>query len=318
MQQLHFQYAPDDYRSWIRFQMRRGGQQKKKMFAFILYAILLVILIYQRLNPKEGVTQTPQDLLVTLGIALVIGLVLFFGMSEKHQEKLIFRRSGVEKAAREGKLPKITMTVRDDCIRAEQAGMEGAQLISYRDIKEIIDFENLFILNAGKQCELLPKSAFADDEEREAFRTFIQAKIDDVKANPDKYPTVTELRNAENRANAAAKAAEEGIPVTAEGIPVAEDDGSIDVDESAVTRVDTSHMGRLGKIAHMVAADAGEDRTVREPEVPSEPEAENQEPEAESPVPEPENTDREPEAENPEPEAEQPPDSTEEAGHAED
>ncbi|WP_194610828.1 YcxB family protein [Clostridium vitabionis] len=265
MREYHFELVPDDYHSWIRFQMRRGGQQKKKMFAFLLYGVLVVIMIWQQLNPKGGAARDPKQALFSLGLAVAVGLVLFFGMSEKHQEKLIFRKSGVDRAAREGTLPRITLQVDDECLRASQEGQPHVQLISYRDILSVEDFERILLLCSGKEYQVIPKSAFPDEDAQKEFREFIEAKIADARENPDKYKTLAELKAGEKEARAAEKAAandavqDEAAPGNGASTSGADEDGEIGADEASITRVNTSGMGKLGKIAHMVAADAGEE-----------------------------------------------------------
>jgi hypothetical protein len=263
MREYHFELVPDDYRSWLHFQMQRGGQQKKKIIAFVLYAVLLAIMIWQRLNPKNGAVTDPKNTLVSLGLAVAVGLVLFFGMSEKHQEKLIFRKSGIERASKEGTLPKITLRIDDECIRASQEGQPQEQLISYRDIQSFEEFERIVLLCSGKTYQVIPKSAFPDEDSLTDFREFIEAKIADVKENPDRYKTLAELKEEEREAQAAEKAASAGADGAEKAddasAPAADEDGEIGVDEAAITRVNTSGMGKLGKIAHMVAADAGDE-----------------------------------------------------------
>ena len=52
---------------------------------------------------------------------------------------------------------------------------------------------------------------------------------------------------------------DEAAPGNGASTSGADEDGEIGADEAAITRVNTSGMGKLGKIAHMVAADAGEE-----------------------------------------------------------
>ncbi|MBO6270873.1 MAG: hypothetical protein J6N19_17225, partial [Clostridium sp.] len=112
----------------------------------------------------------------------------------------------------------------------------------------------------------IAKSGFADDAEKDEFIRFISEKIADAKEHPENYPTEKELEQKAREEEAAKEAEERERRIAAGEIT---EESAADEDAPQITRVDTSRMGSIGKLAHMVTADV-EDAPEEAPEAAAE------------------------------------------------
>jgi hypothetical protein len=237
--------------------MSQGSQRKKKILAYVMYAVLAVVIVVQAYRAGSGTA----GVLRSAGIVVAIGVFLVFSMSDKRQENMIVKRSGVDKAEKNGQLPHITLSAEDTGLFVTALGSddkpEKRQAIGYPDILGVEETDRLILLQMKREYELVPKAAFADDAARDDFLSYVKEKVAAAKENPDAYKN-SEVLNRELKAagqadDAPAEGDESGLeaPESQTG-----DDG--EVKASDIDRVDTSGMGKLGKIAHMVAAEPDE------------------------------------------------------------
>ena len=256
--ELNYRLAEEDYRNWIHWSLTENPQKNRKFMAVALFIGLSFFLLSSGYRAAEGdITKMVPNIV----IMLIVAGVLLVGMSQKHQEKLIWKRSGLQRLKMRDEFPTVHLVAEEGLLRIDARGAEDDERhtsFSYKEIFEIREIERLILLRTQKAWQFIAKSAFADDTEKDEFIRFLQEKIDDAAAHPENYPTEKEMEQAEKEAEAA-KAAEERAARIAAGEILPEEEEDRDADAPQITRVDTSRMGSIGKLAHMVTADAGEE-----------------------------------------------------------
>ena len=74
----------------------------------------------------------------------------------------------------------------------------------YTALSEILELERLILLKtADGGYQFVAKKAFASQEEQEAFKTFLQEKMEDAKAHPENYKLETKRTRRRGREAAA-------------------------------------------------------------------------------------------------------------------
>ena len=249
--ELDYRLQEEDYRNWIHWSLTENPRKNRKIMAGVLFVALSIFLLSSGLRAANGdITK----LLPNVVIMAIVGVVLVLGMSQKHQEKLIWKRSGLERLKMRDEFPSVHLTVGDTklCVDAQGQGDERHTSFSYKEIFEVREIERLVLLRTDKAWQFIAKSGFADDAEKDEFIRFISEKIADAKEHPENYPTEKELAQKAADEEAAKKAEERERRIAAGEIT---EEAAADEDAPQITRVDTSRMGSIGKLAHMVTAD---------------------------------------------------------------
>ena len=132
--------------------------------------------------------------------------------------------------------------------------MDGRRCLC--DIEQMVEIERMYLLETNeKTWQFIAKSAFSSEEEQKQFETFMNEKLADAKENPEEYPSVT--KNPENAENQEGGALHQNAAL---------EDDVVEADEPEITRVDTSHMGKIGKMAHFIGSQAADEEETDEPE----------------------------------------------------
>ena len=169
---------------------------------------------------------------------------------------MIWKRSGLKNLEKTGNFPVVHLTLDEKTLTMTVAAQEMTKTYSYSDIEQMVEIERMYLLETNeKTWQFIAKSAFSSEEEQKQFETFMNEKLADAKENPEEYPSVTKKpKNAENQEGGALHQ------------NAALEDDVVEADEPEITRVDTSHMGKIGKMAHFIGNQAADEKETDEPE----------------------------------------------------
>lgn len=236
MRDLKYHLQKEDYMDWIHWNVGRQNQRKVHIITLIIYLVFLVLYIGGNIVAKKP----PQVIITSVLMMGALGAFMFYTISAKHQAQVVWKRSGLRKLEKTDGFPTVHLTVREDGIKMEVTD-ELCKEYSYADIKEIREIDRLFLLAAASDgtWQFVAKSAFENEEQIKEFKAFMEEKIEDAKENPEKYRKIEEEKEKEEAP--LQRSAEESI-------------SGGDGEEVEITPVDTSSMGKIGKMAHIMAA----------------------------------------------------------------
>ena len=153
-----------------------------------------------------------------------------------------------------GNFPVVHLTLDEKTLTMTVAAQEMTKTYSYSDIEQMVEIERMYLLETNeKTWQFIAKSAFSSEEEQKQFETFMNEKLADAKENPEEYPSVT--KNPENAENQEGGALHQNAAL---------EDDVVEADEPEITRVDTSHMGKIGKMAHFIGSQAADEEETDE------------------------------------------------------
>ncbi len=255
--ELDYRLSEEDYRDWIHWSLSENPRNNRKIMAIGLFLALTIFVMSGGIRASQG---DFSKLLPNIAIVLIAGGILLMGMSQKHQEKLIWKRSGLERLKMRDEFPTVHLTANETSLRIDAQTASGEQhtSFSYKEIFEIRETPQLILLRTLKAWQFVAKSAFADEADKDEFVRFLQEKIEDAAAHPENYPTEKEAAEKARAEEAEREAEERRAETGSGGLPAEPEDTS-----PAITRVDTSRMGTIGKLAHMVTSDV--EKTAEEP-----------------------------------------------------
>lgn len=283
MRKLVYQLAKDDYKNWIHWNVLRNDSKKMKILSVVIYIGFVAIFMGGNIASAKG---NMAELIPSSFLAILVGVAMFYTTSHQNQERIIWKKSGLKRLERTNDYPVVHLTLGDKGLTMEVPKQEMKQVYSYKDLNGILEIERLFLLEASdKTWQFVAKSAFESQEEMDEFKAFMEAKIEDAKEHPENY--VIEEEKQESAASS------ESRPLSGSGNAVKED-GEDDVAEPEIEPVDVSNMGKIGKMAHIMAAmaerekaEAAETETPKEetqPEESEKKESQPEEPEKEEPA----------------------------------
>ena len=167
---------------------------------------------------------------------------------------MIWKRSGLKIWKKTGNFPVVHLTLDEKTLTMTVAAQEMTKTYSYSDIEQMVEIERMYLLETNeKTWQFIAKSAFSSEEEQKQFETFMNEKLADAKENPEEYPSVTKIRKMRRIRRA--------VPCIR--TPRLRDD-VVEADEPEITRVDTSHMGKIGKMAHFIGSQAADEEETDE------------------------------------------------------
>ena len=255
VKELNYMLQEEDFRNWFHWNVVHNSSKTRKYVGYVLSAGVAAILLIQGYM-SAGLNF--QKLLPTILLAVGVIFVMGYTSSDRAVERALWKRSGLQRMKNFNAFPHVHFVADEKRItittEAQQAINQDAthQVISYSQLSGVEMIDRLILIKQPKQIQFVARSAFESQEEETEFIRFIEERIADAKEHPEEYTPEEieeeETQKAEREENAAAIAAN----------PAA-DDGDRSVAEEDIHRVDTSNMGTLGKIAHMVAADADMD-----------------------------------------------------------
>lgn len=231
MQKLVYRLAKEDYLNWIHWNVRRRNLKKVQRITLIVYAAFWIFYMGMNIAAKKE----PASLISTGIMMLILGGIMCYAVSARHQERVIWKRSGLQKLEKKDGFPTVELTLEETGIIVKVPDQESKEF-SYADISEIREIERLFLLAASDQSwHFVAKSAFDSQEEMEAFKTWMEEKIEDAKEHPEKYKKSEKIEESSD--------SEEKIEMIS-GLE----------EEVEIEPVDTQNMGKVGKMAHIMAA----------------------------------------------------------------
>ena len=259
VKEYHYGLQEEDFRSWFHWNVVNNSHKGKKYFGYTLSCAVAAIVVYQAYM-QAGLNF--QRLLPSILLAAGVMFVMLYTASDKAVERALWKRSGLQRMKKNNAFPKVHLTVDEKRITIEteaqpSVGLDATKLlISYSQLDGVEAIDRLLLIRQPKQIQFVARSVFTSQEEEDEFIRYIEERIADAKEHPEEYtPELTpeeieaaEMEKAEREENAAALAAN----------PAAHDEDS-KVDETDIRRVDTSNMGTIGKLAHMVAADVNDE-----------------------------------------------------------
>ena len=241
MQELEYQLVKEDYKNWIHWNVLRNESKKMKIFSVVIYIGFLAILLGGNLAKSKG---NLAMLIPTLVMAVMVGVAMFYTTSTSNQERIIWKKSGLKRLERTGEFPVVHFSIGDKGITMSVASESVEKEYRYSELLGILEIERLFLLEAAdKTWQFVAKSAFGSQEEQEAFKLMMEEKIEDARLNPEKY-------------------AKEEPVAEEEKTEAGTDSGSFgdeEEEETPIQHVDTSHMGKIGRMANIMAAAAAKD-----------------------------------------------------------
>lgn len=261
MREIKYQLVKEDYKNWIHWNVMRHDSKKMKIATVVIFIAFAVILISGNLQQAEG---NPAALVPSFGLVAAIGIAMFYATSAHNQERMVWKKSGLKRMERSGNYPIVHLNLGETSLKVDVPKEGMKQEYSYKDIFSILEIERLFLLETvDKTWQFVAKSAFSNREEMDEFIAFIEGKIEDAKQNPEKYELVQE----EDK--------EEVDEVQTETVHAEGETGDvIEESEPEIEPVDISKMGKIAKMAHIMAAlerdskeeEAGEAEEIKEAE----------------------------------------------------
>lgn len=256
MQEFEYRLEKEDYKNWIHWNVLKHESKKMKMVSALMYAAFLVLFL------GKNVAQAKGNLILlvpSIVVAVLVGIGMFYMISNQNQERMIWKRSGLKNLEKTGNFPVVHLTLDEKTLTMTVAAQEMTKTYSYSDIEQMVEIERMYLLETNeKTWQFIAKSAFSSEEERKQFEAFMNEKLEDARENPEEYPSVT--KNPENAENA------EKTEGGALHQNAALEDDVVDADEPEITHVDTSHMGKIGKMAHFIGSQAAEEADEERPE----------------------------------------------------
>ncbi len=248
MQEFEYRLEKEDYKNWIHWNVLKHESKKMKMISAVIYVAFLAIFLGKAAVQAEGNLAL---LAPTAVVAIFIGCGMFYMISNHNQERIIWKRSGLKNLEKTGKFPVVHLTLDEKTLTMTVAEQEMTKTYSYSDIEQMVEIERLYLLETNeKTWQFVAKSAFSSEDEKNRFVDFMNEKLEDAKEKPEEYPTVTmKQENSENKGGTLHQNASLEEDVVKDFEP----------DEPEITRVDTSHMGKIGKMAHFVGSETSDD-----------------------------------------------------------
>lgn len=266
MHKIVYKLGKEDYQSWVRWNVERNYSAKKRKTTILVFIALVAAFIIGGTVTGRSLAST----LPTLVMGLVMGGFILYTTSFQGQVKMVWKRSGLSKLEQTGNYPTVTLTLKDKGLLMEAANQGFSKAYGYKDIVGIEEIDRLFLLETtDKTWQFVAKSGFESREAMDEFAAFIKEKMAAAKEEPEAYSreameaqengteTPDGLLSGEDGAGRQGSGKEDGRHME-EGT---EEGSAADAEDEVVIRhVDTSNMGKIGKMAHIMAAMAAADK----------------------------------------------------------
>ena len=194
MQEFEYRLEKEDYKNWIHWNVLKHESKKMKMVSALLYVAFLALFLGKNVMQAKGNLVL---LVPSIVIAVLVGIGMFYMISNQNQERMIWKRSGLKNLEKTGNFPVVHLTLDEKTLTMTVAAQEMTKTYSYSDIEQMVEIERMYLLETNeKTWQFIAKSAFSSEEEQKRFETFMNEKLADAKENPEEYPSVT--KNPEN------------------------------------------------------------------------------------------------------------------------
>ncbi|MCI7263499.1 MAG: YcxB family protein [Otoolea sp.] len=274
MREFEYRLVKEDYKDWIHWNVEKNFSEKKRQKTLVIYGLIILAFAAMSIITGKGLN----GVIPTLVLGVLMGWYLMRTTSFQNQEKMIWKKSGLEKLDKTGNYPTVHLILKDRGLVMEVAEQNMSKIYGYNEIISVIELERLFLLEAtDKTWQFVSKSAFESEEEKEAFVAFMNEKIAAAKEAPEEYSQEAMKREAGEALTDAKESCgeeKEAAGEISETEEERENTASSAEEEDAVViePVDTSNMGKIGKMAHIMAAMAAEngEKPVQDAEKPAE------------------------------------------------
>lgn len=201
MQEFEYRLEKEDYKNWIHWNVLKHESKKMKMVSALLYVAFLALFLGKNVMQAKGNLVL---LVPSIVIAVLVGIGMFYMISNQNQERMIWKRSGLKNLEKTGDFPVVHLTLDEKTLTMTVAAQEMTKTYSYSDIEQMVEIERMYLLETNeKTWQFIAKSAFSSEEEQKQFETFMNEKLADAKENPEEYPTVTKNRKVRRTRRAA-------------------------------------------------------------------------------------------------------------------
>ena len=253
MQEFEYRLEKEDYKNWIHWNVLKHESKKMKMVSALLYVAFLALFLVKNVMQAKGNLVL---LVPSIVIAVLVGIGMFYMISNQNQERMIWKRSGLKNLEKTGNFPVVHLTLDEKTLTMTVAAQEMTKTYSYSDIEQMVEIERMDLLETNeKTWQFIAKSAFSSEEEQKQFETFREIIPRFIHSLQRDYKSVT--KNPENAENQEGGALHQNAAL---------EDDVVEADEPEITRVDTSHMGKIGKMAHFIGSQAADEEETDEPE----------------------------------------------------
>ena len=274
MREFEYRLVKEDYKDWIHWNVEKNFSEKKRQKTLVIYGLIILAFAAMSIITGKGLN----GVIPTLVLGILMGWYLMRTTSFQNQEKMIWKKSGLEKLDKTGNYPTVHLILKDRGLVMEVAEQNMSKMYGYNEIISVIELERLFLLEAtDKTWQFVSKSAFESEEEKEAFAAFMNEKIAAAKEAPEEYSQEAMKREAGEALTDAKESCGEEKEAAGEISETEEERentaSSVEEEDAVVIEpVDTSNMGKIGKMAHIMAAMEAEngEKPVQDAEKPAE------------------------------------------------
>ncbi len=277
MREIVYKLVKEDYQDWVHWNVKKNYSEKARKKTIIVFAALVFAFVVSGIFLNKNLSSTIPTLVLGIGG----GMYILRTTSLEGQEKMVWKRSGLDRLEKSGNYPVIHLLLKDRGLVMKVENQEMVKDWGYKELVGIEEIDRLFLIEAvDKTWQFVAKSGFEDRAAMDEFLAFINEKIAAAKEDPESYTTEAMAQEdasaaadtealAENADAAGIEAAAAAEPGTAEdAVKDAAEDSEMAAtaeDDVVIEHVDTSSMGKIGKMAHimaaMAAADAEEEKT---------------------------------------------------------
>lgn len=276
MREIVYKLVKEDYQDWVHWNVKKNYSEKARKKTIIVFTALVFAFVVSGIFLNKNLSSTIPTLVLGIGG----GMYILRTTSLEGQEKMVWKRSGLDRLEKSGNYPVIHLLLKDRGLVMKVENQEMVKDWGYKELVGIEEIDRLFLIEAvDKTWQFVAKSGFEDRAAMDEFLAFINEKIAAAKEDPESYTMEAMAQEdasaaadtealAEN-ADAAGIEAAAAEPGTAEdAVKDAAEDSEMAAageDDVVIEHVDTSSMGKIGKMAHimaaMAAADAEEEKT---------------------------------------------------------
>lgn len=184
MKELNYRLIKEDYKNWIHWNVAQHDSKKMKIVSAVFFVIFAFLFLGRSFALAGNFKANAGPVLVLL----MVSAAMYYTISPQNQERVIWKRSGLGRLEKAGRFPEVKLTILEKGITIEVAAENVRNAYSFKDILGILEIERLFLLETkDKTWQFVAKSAFGSQEEMQEFYAFMEERIEDAKAHPERY-----------------------------------------------------------------------------------------------------------------------------------
>lgn len=105
MQEFEYRLEKEDYKNWIHWNVLKHESKKMKMVSALLYVAFLALFLGKNVMQAKGNLVL---LVPSIVIAVLVGIGMFYMISNQNQERMIWNGAGLKKFGKDGQFPSRT------------------------------------------------------------------------------------------------------------------------------------------------------------------------------------------------------------------